>query len=208
MSNTNTLRVRWTITPRTEPHPWLHCSRCRGPRGFRSSGRIRVNANGRRIDAWLIYRCTDCDGTWNRPVVERREVSTLDRQYLLALQANDPDLVRALAYTAAVLKRWTDKVQEFDDVQVTKRVIEESRALPVLRLEIECRVPYPIGLRTDRLLASELRLSRSAIQRLAKAAQIQTAPEGVDLRRPLRDGLRLILDTATIPGSVIEHATG
>ena len=208
MSNSNTLRVHWTITPRTEPQPWLHCSRCRGPRGFRSSGRIRVNANGRRIDAWLIYRCVDCDGTWNRPVVERREVSTLDRQYLLALQANDPDLVRTLAYDAAALKRWTDKVQEFDDVQVTKRVIEPASVPPVLRLEIECHVPYPIALRADRLLASELRLSRSAIQKMAKAAQILTVPEGVDLRRPLRDGLRLIPDTATIPGSVIEHATG
>lgn len=210
MSNTQTqtLHVHWTITPRTEPHPWLHCSRCRGPRGFCSSGRIRVNANGRRIDAWLIYRCVDCDGTWNRPVVERREVATLDRQYLLALQANDPALVRDLAYNAAALKRWTDRVQEFDDVLVTKRVLEAARVLPVRRLEIECQVPHPIALRADRLLAGELRLSRSAIQKMAKAAQIQTVPEGVDLRRPPRDGLRLILDAASIPESTIDHLAG
>lgn len=208
MSNTHTLRVHWTITPRTEPHPWLHCSRCRGPRGFRSSGRIRVNANGRRIDAWLVYRCVDCDGTWNRPIVERREVSTLDRHYLLALQANDAALVHALASDAAALKRWTDKVQESDDVAVTRRVLEPGSALPVVRLEIECHVPHPIALRTDRLLASELSLSRSAIQKMAKAAQIQTVPEGVDLRRPPRDGLRLTIDAASIPRSVIDRATG
>jgi hypothetical protein len=194
----NTLRVQWAITPRTAPQPWLNCSRCRGPRCFRSSDRIRVNANGRRIDAWLVYRCIVCDSTWNRPIAERREVSALDRKVLLSLQANDPDLVHSLAFDVAGLKRWTTRVQEFDDVWVTRRVLSEG-VQPVLRLEIECRVPQRIGLRADRLLASELRLSRSAIQRLVKAAQILTVPAGVDLRRPLRDGLRLIVDASAIP---------
>lgn len=203
----NTLRVQWTITPRTAPQPWLDCSRCRGPRGFRSSGKVRVNANGRRIDAWLIYRCIVCDSTWNRPIVERREVSTLDRHFLLSLQANDPDLVRGLAFDVAGLKRWTGQVQETDDVLVTRRVLSQS-VQPVRLLEIECRVPQPVGLRADRLLASELRLSRSAIRRLATAAQILTVPPGVDLRRPLRDGLRLIIGAASLPASSIDHAAG
>ena len=192
----NTLRVQWTITPRTAPQPWLNCSRCRGPRCFRSSGRIRVNANGRRIDAWLVYRCTVCDGTWNRPIVERREVSALDRKLLLSLQANDPDLVRGLAFDAAALKRWTGQVQEFDDVLVTRRVLLECLQ-PVALLEIECRVPQPIGLRADRLVASELRVSRSSIQRLAKTAQIHTVPPGVRsppaaARRPAADHRRRV----------------
>jgi hypothetical protein len=165
----NTLHVQWTITPRTAPQPWLNCSRCRGPRCFRSSDKIRVNANGRRIDAWLIYRCVVCDITWNRPIVERREVSALGRQFLLSLQANDPDLVHDLAFDVAALKRWTKHVREFDDVLVTKRLLSESLR-PVLLLEIECLVPQQIGLRADRLLASELRLSRSSFRRLAEAA--------------------------------------
>lgn len=157
---------------------------------------MRLNANGRRVDAWLIYRCADCDGTWNRPIVERREVGTLNREYLQALQSNDPTLVRTLAFDIAALKRWTDRVQESEDVLVTKRVLEEPRQLPVLTLEIECRVPHPISLRTDRLLAGKLRLSRSAVQRMAKAGMIRTVPEGADLRRPVRDGMRVIVETA------------
>ncbi|CAN5210720.1 hypothetical protein BH10PSE6_BH10PSE6_11500 [soil metagenome] len=139
--------------------------------------------------------------------MERREVAALGRQFLLSLQANDPDLVAGLAFDAAGLKRWTGHVQEFDDVLVTRRVLSES-VRPVVRLEIECVVPQPIGLRADRLLASELRLSRSSIRRLATAAQIRTVPPGVDLRRPLRDGLRLIVDAACLPESAIDHAAG
>jgi len=148
-----------------------------------------------------------CDSTWNRPIVDRREVSALGRQFLLSLQASDPDLVRGLAFDVAALKRWTGHVQEFDDVLVTKRVLSES-VRPILLLEIECLVPQPIGLRADRLLASELRLSRSSFQRLAKAAQIHTVPPGFDLRRSLRDGMRLIIGTGSIPESSIDHAAG
>jgi hypothetical protein len=199
----NTIRVQWTISSRTAPQPRLNCSRCRALRCFRSSDKIRVNANGRRIDAWLVYRCVVCDGTWNRPVVERREVSALDRDVLLSLQANDPDLVRAVAFDIAGLKRWTRQVQEFDDVLVIKRVLSESPR-PVLSLEIECRVPQLIGLRADRLLASELRVSRRSIRRLA----IHTAQPEFDLRRPLRDGLRLIIDATSLPESSISAASG
>ena len=201
----NTLRVQWTITPRTAPQPWLNCSRCRGPRGFRSSGKIRANANGRRIDAWLIYRCLVCDNTWNRPIVERREVSAIGRHFLLSLQTNDPDLVRDLAFDVAGLKRWTGQVQEFDDVVVTKRMLAQS-VRPVVLLEIECLVPRKIGLRADRLLARELRLSRSSIERLATAAEIRTVPPGFDLRRPPRDGLRLLIGAASLPESSIDQA--
>lgn len=203
----NILYVQWTITPRTTPQPWLNCSRCRSARCFRSSGKIRVNANGRRIDAWLIYRCTACDSTWNRPVVERREVSAISPDVLLSLQANEPELVQRLAFDVAGLKRWTDHVQEFDDVLVDKRVLTE-RPSRVLSLEIECMVPWQIGLRADRLLASELQLSRSCLQRLERAARIRTVPPGSNLRRSLRDGLRLVIDVSSLPDGSIELAAG
>ena len=203
----NILCVQWTITPRTAPRPWLNCSRCGGPRCYRSSGKVRVNANGRRIDAWLIYRCTDCDSSWNRPVVERREVSAIRPEFLAALQANEPELARRLAFDVTALKRWTDHVQEFDDVVVDKRVLSE-RPQPVLLLEIECRLPRQIGLRADRLLATELQMSRSCLQRLEKAAQIRAVSPGVSLRRSLRDGMRLIIDVPSLPEGTIDRAAG
>lgn len=194
-----TLRIQWTITPRVPPQPWLNCSRCRGPRRFRDSGKIRVNANGRRIDAWLIYRCTVCHSTWNRPIVERRDVSALDPQYLSSLQTNEPALVRRLAFDGTALQRWTGRVQEFDDVLVTRTVLSQSTR--PLRLEIVCLVPEPIGLRIDRLLANELQVSRRCIQRLEKSARILAVPHGLALRQPVRDGMRLIVDASSIPDS-------
>jgi hypothetical protein len=155
---------------------------------FRTSGKIRVNANGKRLDAWLIYRCTSCDNTWNRPILKRRHVSTIDPHLLASLQANDPDLSRRLAFAKV---RRNLKIEHFDDATVRKEVVSGS-ARPACRLEIVCVVPETTGLRVDRLLSTELRLSRSRIQSLQNAGHLEAFPEG--LRRPLRNGLHVRID--------------
>ena len=182
------LRVQWTITPANAPEPWLNCSRCRDTTRFRANGKIRVNANGKRLDAWLIYKCTSCDNTWNRPILERRHVSTIEPQLLASLQANDPELSRRLAF-----EKWRRKlkVEHFDDVRVRKIVVSENTQ-PVGRLEIVCVVPEMTGVRVDRLVANELRLSRSRIQNMQNAGHLAACPGG--LSRPLRDGLRVRIE--------------
>jgi hypothetical protein len=187
------LRVQWTIIPAIAPEPWLNCNRCRGTTRFRTSGKIRVNANGKRLDAWLIYRCTSCDNTWNRPILERRPVSTIDPHLLASLQANDPDLSRQLAFEKV---RRTLKMEHVDDATVRKAVVSES-ARPACRLEIVCVVPETTGLRVDRLLSTELHLSRGRIQSMQNAGHLEASPAG--LRRPLRNGLEVRIDLRGAP---------
>jgi len=188
------LRVLWTVVPRIAPQPWLNCHRCRGIRKFRSSEKIRVNANGKRLDAWLIYKCTSCDGTWNRPVLERRHVPTIDPLFLISLRANDPELVRRLAFDTENLRRKVGLVEEFDDVLVRKEVLSESMT-SARRLAILCAVPETTGLRVDRLLATELHLSRSRIRNLQNTGDLAVSPEGSRmLRTAVRDGMRVTID--------------
>ena len=184
------LRVQWTIVPRTPPQPWLTCSRCGEPSPFRSSDRIRVNANGKRLDAWLIYKCTGCGSIWNRPILERRPVRTIEPDFLAALHTSEAALTRRLAFDIEGLRRSAARVEEFDDALVTRAVLSAS-TMP-RQLEILCRVPEPVGLRLDRLLANELGLSRSRIQNLAKSGDLVVLPPESSLRRPVRDGTRLV----------------
>ena len=44
-----------------------HCQGCGRMTVFRNSGKVRRNANGKRIYQFEIYKC-DRDHTWNRPV--------------------------------------------------------------------------------------------------------------------------------------------
>jgi hypothetical protein len=187
------LRVKWTIVPRKPPQPLLHCSRCTGTRSFRASDKIRVNANGKRVDAWLIYKCTACDNTWNRPILERRHVRSVDPLFLTSLCANDPELAHRLAFEAEGLRRLAGRLEAFNDVVVLKEVVSES-VPPTRQLEILCVVPHPIALRVDRLLAAELHLSRSRIQSLLEIGELVVLPRGSRaLRRLVRDGMRLTI---------------
>jgi hypothetical protein len=201
------LRVQWTIIAQTAPQPWLTCSRCGETRRFRSSDRVRVNSNGKRVDAWLIYKCTDCDDTWNRPVLERRPVHAIDPGFLMALSANDADVVRRLAFDLEGLRRRTDRVAEFDDVLVIKHVLSGD-ATSARQLDILCVVPQPVGLRVDRLLANELGLSRSGIQRLEGSGALVALPKGSRLRRAVRDGTRLLITSRDVPArqTLIAHS--
>ena len=192
----DTLRVQWTIVPQMAPQPWLNCNRCGGLKRFRSSEKIRVNANGKRVDAWLIYKCTSCDRTWNRPILERRHVRTIDRRFLMSLHANEPRLARRLAFDAEDLRRRAGHVEEFDNV-VLKDVLSES-IMPIRRLEILCTVPEPTRLRVDRLLATELHLSRSRIQSLERTGELIVFNDGSRvLRKAVRDGPCLTINLAS-----------
>lgn len=188
------LCVRWTIIPKIAPQPWIACSRCGGPRPFRSSGKIRLNANGRRLDAWLIYRCSDCDGTWNRPIFERRHMGDMGVGELEALQSNDPDRVRACEFDIEGLRDRARRIDECTEVEVRRQAlmgeIEKGD-----RLEITLVVRLAVGVRLDRLLAAELSLSRSRLQALHEQGKLRIDPDHKDvLRRRIKDGMRIVLE--------------
>jgi hypothetical protein len=189
--------VLWTIVPCIAPRPWLGCSACGQVKPFCSSDKIRLNANGRRLDAWLIYKCATCEATWNRPVIERQPVKSLDPGLLAALQANDPALVRRLAFDVVTLRRKCVRLETFADALVRREVASEG-ARPCRRLELRLAAPESIGLRLDRLLARELGVMRRRIRELDETGRLEISPDGRRaLRRPVRDRAGVLLDLAS-----------
>ena len=191
----NAFEVRWTIIPRTAPRPWIACGGCGALKPFQASGKIRLNANGRRLDAWLIYKCLACDKTWNRPIFDRRNIRDIDPAVLAALQSNDPGWIRAEAFNLEALRRKAQRVDEFHDVEVARDLPQDARDWT--RLTIELIVPLPVGLRLDRLLASELKISRTRLQALHDRGALRTNSGRPDiLRRRIRTGTRIVIDLA------------
>ncbi|OOO29884.1 DUF1062 domain-containing protein [Agrobacterium sp. YIC 4121] len=188
----NLLRVQWTITPRTAPQPWLACSGCGGLRAFQASGKIRLNANGRKLDAWLIYRCLMCDKSWNRPIFERENVRDISPAVLEALQSNDPQWIRAEAFNLEALRRKSQRVDEFPEFDIAKQIRDDTPDWAMA--EIDLMVPLQAGIRLDRLLASELGLSRSMLQKLQDDGSLRAQSERSDLlRRRVKNGTRIVI---------------
>jgi hypothetical protein len=183
----NVLRLQWTIIPQKPPQPWLNCNRCGGLRPFESSGKVRVNAQGKRLDAWLVYNCTACQNTWNRPIFERRKVGDVEPRLMNALVRNDPEYVRRLAFDIEDLRRRSERIVEFPGVDVRKKALTRPTS-PVDMLELRLVASFPISLRLDRLLATELKLSRARIEKLAASGVLRISTAGVRaLRRHVKD---------------------
>ena len=183
------LRVRWTITPKIAPQPWIACSGCGKLNAFRSSGKVRLNANGRKLDAWLIYKCLTCDKTWNRSIFERQNVREIDPRILEALHSNDPQWIWAEAFNMQALRRKSQRVDEFAEYDVAKGVVHEAAFFKTI--EIELQVALPVNMRLDRLLATELKISRTRLQVLSDGGTIRMTSDESDvvMRRRIKTGV-------------------
>jgi hypothetical protein len=188
------LSVCWHITAQDIPRVRRHCAHCRGKQLFACSGKFRINAQKQRLDVWLIYRCSACEATWNYPIFERCGVNDIDAGLLAAMTANSPAAARRLASDVANLGRYVNVVEPAPELLVEKRVEGEAPADPQ-SLCITLSLPVPSGLRLDRMLATQLRLSRSLLPHLqAEGCLTITPPSRAALKRPLRDGQRIEFD--------------
>lgn len=194
--------AEWTAIPLAAPQPFRHCASCGQPRAFASSGRVRLNANGKRLDAWLIYKCTHCDHTWNRPLLERQHVGRVDVSALDAMQQSAADWVRPHEFDVAGLKAHCARILHPEDCQIVKSVpsgITQDWSEIRLRLTSD----LPTGTRLDRLICEGWGLSRSHLQRMIRGGQFTIQAETRNaLKRPLH-GLVLL----TVQASGLDRAT-
>ncbi len=72
------------------------CAKCGKKEHFVNTGCFRVNANGNKVDVWLIYQCKKCKHTCNLTIYERRKPSRISSEEYERFMANDEEL--ALQY--------------------------------------------------------------------------------------------------------------
>jgi hypothetical protein len=179
---------RWCVQPQELPRVWRHCSGCSGSSAFVCSEKFRVNAQKKIIDVWLIYRCCACDTTWNFPVLSRCAVTALEPTLRLGYECNDVSAVRRHAFAIDRLRRYCSDVELGECIVVERTDGATGVACPGGDV-IQIAVPLPCQWRLDRLLARELRISRSMLARLFDTRQLTIEPRQRDsLRRCVRDG--------------------
>jgi hypothetical protein len=192
-SRDSVARLCVRVSAHQKPHVRRHCPRCATARDFASSGKFRVNAHRKTVDAWLIFRCTTCDYRWNLPIHERRQVKAVDPVELEALMRNDPALADRLAGNAS---------SAASDVAIALALATPiGPETSVIAMEIT--VTSACAIRLDRLLASILGLRRNEIAALSDRAALCIAPPSQKaLRRTAVDGQWIQLDLALCPADV------
>ncbi|WP_425607324.1 DUF1062 domain-containing protein [Roseibium sediminicola] len=176
------LNVEWTICCSSSAAIRRPCGRCGTTQSFSSMGKFRLNANGSRLDAWLIYSCQCCGRTWNRSVFERKAVASLSKKDLLALQSNDPGFAARIAQAPLICAN--GDVQPQNDFTLTGRHVPVSGkgGCPGL---LVIRNPDLGRVRLDKVLVRGLRLSRNDLHSLVKTGGLRVRnASSKALRRP------------------------
>lgn len=138
------------------------CHACASER-FRTSGKFRVNANHKLIDAWLLALCTACGETAKLAVLERMDVRSVRPELLNRLHDNDPGLAAELLQDPVVRRR-SRIALDWDNAWRLDTGGSEHLDREVIDVSVRFAARIPV--RPVRLIAEGCGLSRAEVERL------------------------------------------
>jgi len=158
--------------------------------------KFRTNAQKKRIDVWLIYRCERCSETWNLPILERVAIADLAPDRFEAFARNDGALASLYAFDHARLARHTSRLEECAEADVAWS-IDGAPPPEIAEIAIRIRLMMPWRARLDRFAAGHLGVPRSQLQALCAEGRLGIDPPTRNpLRNAIKDGQRLTLRLA------------
>ena len=161
----------WLVVPTCLPLIRRRCHACASER-FRASGKFRVNANHKLLDAWLLVLCIDCGETAKLTVLERMTVRSVRPELLDRLHDNDPGLTSELLQ-APVVQRRNRIALDWDNAW--RLDTGGSDHLDREVIDVSVRFAARIPVRPVRLIADGCDLPRAHVERLITEGKLVSA---------------------------------
>lgn len=167
---------RFAVVSVAPPTIRTHCRSCGADRRFACRERFRVNASGKLVDIWLLYRCVRCDVTRNVTLVERTPVRRVRRDLLDAAYDNDAAVARRVARDAPLLRRAGVTIESGDEWMI----VDGAAQVPS---SFELALDEPLLVRLDTVLAALLGIGRRAARETVTVDGCSTRFDGLRLWR-------------------------
>ncbi len=161
----------WVVMPTCLPLVLRRCHACASER-FRASGKFRVNAHHKLIDAWLLVLCTACGETAKLTVLERMNVRSVRPELLDRLHANDPGLTAELLQDPVVRRR-NRITLDWDNAWRLDTGGPDHLDHEVIDVSVRFAARIPV--RPVRLIAEGCGLSRAEVERLITEGNLVSA---------------------------------
>lgn len=160
----------YKIKPKTSYKISRNCANCGGKSEYINTNRFRVNANGNKIDVWLIYQCEKCRHTCNLTIYERVNPKLIKEEYEKFL-INDIELSLQYGTNRSFFKDNKAEIcMESLEYEIEEVHTNEEKAMEA---QIVIENPYELKLRTDKVLAEILKVSRNQMKQLIEEGEIQ-----------------------------------
>ena len=161
----------WMVVPTCLPLVRRRCHAC-GSECFRASGKFRINANHKLIDAWLLALCSACGETTKLTVLERVTVRSIRPELLDRLHDNDHGLTAELLQDPVVQRR--NRIA-LDWDNAWRLDTGGSDHLHHEVIDVSVRFAARIPVRPVRLIAEGCGISRAEVERLIAEGNVVSA---------------------------------
>ncbi len=158
-------KIEYRIKPTKSYEIRRNCSGCGCKTIFHNTNCFRVNANGNKIDVWLIYQCSKCKHTYNLTIYERQKPDCIPSREFSDFQHNSPELAFQYGTDVSLFNRNKAEIA-WDEIDYELEAISsEEKNHPLLAGDcIVIHNDFGIKIRTDKIIAELLSLSRNRLK--------------------------------------------
>lgn len=151
-----------------------NCAGCNKKTNFQNTNRFRVNANGNKLDVWLIYQCERCKHTFNLTIYEREKPSLVPPSEYRGFLDNDEQLAETYGKYLPFFKKNKAEV-DFQNVNyhIEKRKEEICNDTDKQQILIQILNPHGLKIRSEKQISETLNLSRSQVKKLIENEEIK-----------------------------------
>lgn len=158
-------KIEYRIKPAKSYEIRRNCSGCGCKTVFHNTDCFRVNANGNKVDVWLIYQCSKCKHTYNLTIYERQKPDCISSREFEDFQHNSPELAFRYGTDVSLFNRNKAEIA-WEQADYELEAVSSEEKNPLL-LTGDCIVIHNdsgIKIRTDKIIAEILSLSRSRLK--------------------------------------------
>ena len=150
------------------------CAKCGTKTRFVNTKKFRVNANGNKLDVWLIYQCENCKHTLNLTIYERQKVSAISKEEYWRFLSNDEQLAEMYGKNMQFFRKNKADIDferlDYDFVKLHEK--GESCGTEE-QIEVTIHNPYQLKIRSEKQIAAVLGMSGSQVKKLMEQGEIK-----------------------------------
>lgn len=155
---------------------WIsrNCPKCGRKTHYINTKKFRINANGNKLDIWLIYQCLECKHTLNLAIYERRKVSSIPKEEYQCFLNNDEQLAETYGKNMQLFRTNSADI-DFDRLHYDFIKLHETIESEELgeRIAIRINNPRQLKIHLEKQIATVLGISRMQVKRLLEKEEIE-----------------------------------
>lgn len=184
-------KIEYEIVPKESFTVIRGCAGCGRKTHFINTKKFRVNANGNKLDVWLIYQCETCWHTLNLSIYERQKASSIPKEEYDRFLSNDEELAELFGRNLSLFRQ---NKAEIDFERLSYGIVKQCDTTQREdkddgtgegRLVLTVHNTYGLKIRPEKQIAEILGMSRSQVQKMLREGALQweaVQPQTISVR--------------------------